>query len=208
MKKKHKQKDEREQEPGRREGGRGDGPDAAGVLEQEAEAAAEGSGPREPERVYTGAELQERLAIQARESDERHLRVLAEYDNYRRRVAREKEQWTEEALERFATELLAVLDSFEKALALRESDPPAVVAGVELTDRQLRGVLQRFGVEQVDPRGEVFDPRFHEALVRVPSDEQEPGTVVEVFQKGYTLKGRLLRPARVTVAVAPEAGEA
>ncbi len=152
------------------------------------------------QRVWTEAEVKAQLDAATEEAKERVLRVAAEYENYRRRVQREKEQWTSDAIERFALDLLGVLDDFDRALALGTESSP-VLEGVRLTDKQLRAVLARHGVEAIDPAGQKFDPKLHEAIQRVPPNETSPpGAVVLVFEKGYVLKGKLLRPARVAVA--------
>lgn len=161
---------------------------------------ADGSAAGVIERVYTQTELDDAVAAAAQESKDRFLRLAAEYDNFRRRVQREKEQYSAEAIERFATDLLAVLDDFDRALALTPDADGAVIEGLRLTERKLRAMLSRHGIECVDPAGQKFDPKFHEAIQRVPAGDKAPGTVVSVFEKGYTLKGRLLRPARVQVA--------
>lgn len=152
------------------------------------------------ERVYTQAELDAAVTAAAADAKDRHLRLAAEYDNFRRRVQREKEQYSAEAIERFATDLLAVLDDFDRALAAKAESGDAVLEGVRLTERKLRATLARHGIECVDPAGQKFDPKLHEAIQRVPPGDKAPGTVVAVFEKGYTLKGRLLRAARVMVA--------
>ena len=155
--------------------------------------------PAEP--VFTEADLSERVAAATAEAKDRHLRLVAEYDNFRKRVQREREMWAAEAIERFVGDLLPVLDNFDRALSAKADDPRASVEGVRLTEKQLRGVLSKNGVETIDPVNAKFDPRFHEAVQRVPAGEKAPaGNVVTVFEKGYTLKGRLLRPARVQVA--------
>jgi molecular chaperone GrpE len=161
---------------------------------------AEGAPADAVERVYTQTELDAATAAAAQDSKDRFLRLAAEYDNFRRRVQREKEQYSAEAIERFAADLLAVLDDFDRALAANQVSADAVVEGVRLTERKLRAMLSRHGIECVDPAGQKFDPKFHEAVQRVPPGDKAPGTVVAVFEKGYTLKGRLLRPARVQVA--------
>lgn len=152
------------------------------------------------ERVYSQAELDAAVTAAAEESKDRFLRLAAEYDNFRRRVQREKEQYSAEAIERFAGDLLAVLDDFDRALAAKTDTAGAAMEGVRLTEKKLRAMLARHGVECVDPAGQKFDPKFHEAVQRVPAGDKAPGTVVAVFEKGYTLNGRLLRPARVQVA--------
>jgi molecular chaperone GrpE len=152
------------------------------------------------ERTYRESEVQAKLDAAEAEAKDRVLRVAAEYENFRRRVQREREQWTSDAIERFAGDLLAVLDDFDRALAAKGAKGDAIAEGVRLTDKQLRVVLARHGVECVDPIGAKFDPKFHEAIQRVPPGDKTPGTIVAVFEKGYTLGGRLLRPARVQVA--------
>jgi molecular chaperone GrpE len=153
-----------------------------------------------PETVYTEAELKVRLDAAAEEAKDRHLRLAAEYDNYRRRVAREKEQWTNEAIERFVMDLLPVLDDFDRALAVKTGEGDALASGIRLTEKSMRAALAKHGVEPIDPLGAKFDPNLHEAIQRAPKGDAAAGTVLAVFGKGYTLKGRLLRPARVLVA--------
>ena len=130
-----------------------------------------------------------------------YLRAAAEIENVRKRAARDVEHVRKFALEGFARDLLEVRDSLELGLAAAESaDAEALRAGSESTLKLLTGVLERNGVEQIDPEGEPFDPERHEAMTMQPSPEAEPGSVLTVVQKGYILNGRLLRPARVVVA--------
>ena len=143
------------------------------------------------------------LQATADENWDRYLRAAAELENVRKRAARDVENAHKFALERFATDLLTVCDSLEMALVADEASVDSLKAGSEATMKQLAGVLQRFGVEEVDPEGEPFDPALHEAMTVQPSDDVEPGSVITVFQKGYALNGRLLRPARVVVAAEP-----
>ena len=156
------------------------------------------------ERVYTEEEVAKLLAEKEAEFENRFLRLSAEYQNHRRRVEREKEQLTDEALERFAKDLIPILDSFDRALAVREKDPAAAVSGIELVDRQLKAALERNGVTSIDPLGAAFDPKFHEALFRTPTAEKPAGTVLSVLEKGWKMQSRLLRAARVQVAAPPE----
>jgi molecular chaperone GrpE len=174
--------------------------EASGETPDAETPAAEGRTADVAERVYTQPELDAAVAVAAEESKNRYLRLAAEYDNFRRRVQREKEQYSAEAIERFAADLLSVLDDFDRALAAKSDGADPVVEGIRLTDKKLRATLSRHGIECVDPAGQKFDPKFHEAVQRVPPGDKAPGTVVAVFEKGYTLKGRLLRPARVQVA--------
>ena len=142
-------------------------------------------------------------AVQARadENWERYVRAAAELDNVRKRAARDVENAHKFALERFGKELLAVRDTLEMGLAAAEgASIESLIEGKEATLKLLTTVLQQFGIEEVDPAGEPFDPELHEAISMQPSDSAEPGSVLTVVQKGYTLNGRLLRPAMVIVA--------
>ena len=156
----------------------------------------------------TGSDLQTtQTELQAKVDAnwEKYLRAAAELENVRKRAARDVENAHKFALERFATELLAVRDSLEMGLAAGEdADVESLRRGKEATLNLLTTVMERFGVEEVDPQGEPFDPALHEAMTMQPSADVEPGSVLTVFQKGYALNGRLLRPARVVVAAEVE----
>jgi molecular chaperone GrpE len=171
-------------------------PEEADTPEQEAAGqAAAAADDADPQALL--AELRQK----ADENWDLYLRAVAEADNVRKRAARDVEHARKYALENFATELLAVRDSLEIGLAAASSaDAEALVAGNEATLKLLTTILERFGVTEVDPLGEPFDPQLHEAMTVQPSTEAEPGSVLTVIQKGYSLNGRLLRPARVIVA--------
>jgi len=144
---------------------------------------------------------------EAEEHRERYLRGAAEFDNARKRAAREREDYTRYANESLLRELLPVLDNFSRALQAARSEPAAaaVTAGVELIQRELLRVLEKFGVTPFDSVGQPFDPERHEAIARVPAVGQPEGTVVNETARGYMLNGRVLRPAMVTVATLPDA---
>ncbi len=140
----------------------------------------------------------------AQENWNKYLRAVAELDNFRKRAARDVEQARKFGVERLATELLAVLDSLEMGMeAGNTASVEALLEGKKATLRLLRSALDKFGVGEIDPAGEVFDPQLHEALSIQTAPESAPGTVVTVVQKGYQLNGRLLRPARVVVSGNP-----
>lgn len=165
-----------------------------------------GAGAPEPEQDPLEAELAEARA-RAEDNWNQYLRAAAELENTRKRARRDVEQAHRYALERFAAELLAVRDSLEMGLAAAADDGDTAATlrdGMQVTLRQLDQVLERFGVEIVDPAGRRFDPEHHEAMAVVPDPDAEPDTVVQVVQKGGLLNGRLLRPARVIVARAAE----
>ena len=137
----------------------------------------------------------------AAENWDKYVRAVAELDNVRKRAARDVDSARKFALERFAADLLAVCDSFEMGLATADTaDADQLRTGSENTLKLLTATMDRFGVTEIDPEGEPFDPEFHEAVAMQPSGDVEPGSVMTVFQKGYSLNGRLLRPARVVVA--------
>lgn len=132
------------------------------------------------------------------------LRAQAEAENVRRRAQRDVENAHKFALEKFCSELLPVIDSLEKAVDVaRKAESPdaaAIAEGVELSLRMFLGVMNKAGVEQVDPLGEPFDPQRHEAMAMVPNPHAEPNSVMDVMQKGYVLNGRLVRAAMVVVS--------
>ncbi len=153
--------------------------------------------------------LQQQLATaekKAEENWEKFLRAQAEMENLRRRMARELENAQKYSLEKFAKELLSVVDSLELGLqaSVETDDVEKIREGVELTLKQMLTVLERFNITPIDPTGEKFDPEFHQAMATEPVKGVEPDTVVKVFQKGYLLNDRLIRPALVVVAKPPE----
>ena len=144
------------------------------------------------------------LKALADENWDRYLRAAAELENVRKRASRDVEKAHKFALERFCSELLAVKDSLEIGLATADkADVQSLLAGKEATLKLLTTTMERFGVVELNPEGEPFDPQEHEAISMQPSSDVEPGSVLTVFQKGYALNGRLLRPARVVVASEP-----
>ena len=133
------------------------------------------------------------------------LRTVAEAQNTKRRAEKDVENARKYALEKFAGELLVVADNLERATEaadVKNEDLKPLLEGVDLTHKSLIAALNKFNVEQVDPAGEPFDPQFHQAMSMVENPDVEPNTVLHVMQKGYTLSGRLLRPAMVMVSKA------
>ena len=163
-------------------------------------AAAEASGVEGEVAEAAPSEL-EAAKAKAEENWDRYLRTAAELENVRKRSARDIENAHRFALERFSKELLAVRDSLEMGLAaVDNASVESLLEGSAATLKILGGTMQQFGIEELDPAGEPFDPEYHEAISMQPSDDVEPGSVVVVVQKGYSLSGRLLRPAMVIVA--------
>lgn len=150
------------------------------------------------EEVVSVVQLQEEIQ---RKNDE-IMRLNAEMDNIRKRNARELENLRKYALDKFTKELLPVVDSMEKAMQVDRDNTTVdqVLEGTELTQKILHKVLQSHGLEVIDPKGEKFDPEQHEAVSAVPSESEQPNTVLDVFQKGYKLNGRVVRPAMVVVS--------
>lgn len=147
------------------------------------------------------AEL-EKLRAESEEYQQKLLRTQADFDNFRRRTIKEKEELGKYASAKLITELLPVIDNFERALssAGESADNSSYAKGVEMIFRQLEGVLQAEGLTPMEVVGEPFNPEFHQAIMQVESDEYEEGTIVEVVQKGYLLKDKVLRPAMVKVS--------
>ena len=138
--------------------------------------------------------------VEEAQEDDRLLRLAAEFDNYKKRAAREREQYVALANERIVKELLPILDDLERALAAAEQHEEAQLEeGVRLVHRSLASLLERNGLTQIETEGK-FDPHVHEALLAQPAEEKESGDVLDVIQKGYKLGDRVVRPARVIVA--------
>tara|TARA_B100000767_G_scaffold1327_1_gene1371 strand:- start:1430 stop:1975 length:546 start_codon:yes stop_codon:yes gene_type:complete len=127
------------------------------------------------------------------------LYAKAETENFRKRSIDEMDKARKYAIENFAAEILLVKDSLDAALMVDESSLENYKEGIELTSKQLTSVFEKLNIQEVNPKGEIFDPNFHEAMTMVESD-QDANTIISVMQKGYTLNDRVLRPALVTVA--------
>lgn len=144
-----------------------------------------------------------KLQQQLEEAKENNLRVQAEMQNVRRRAEQDVEKAHRYGLEKIINELLPVVDNLERAITSAQGDGEhlqAIRDGVEMTLSAFLAALQKFNVETVDPQGEVFNPELHQAVSMVPSAEVEANKVLSVMMKGYTLNGRLLRPAMVVVS--------
>lgn len=136
------------------------------------------------------------------------LRARADVDNARRRATMDVEKAHKFALEKFANELLPVVDNLERALQVSDKENELlkpIVEGVEMTLKSMVAAVEKSGMKQINPEGEAFDPALHQAMTMVESADHKPNTVMSVMQKGYELNGRLLRPAMVVVSKAPAA---
>ena len=178
------------------------------VAENQVETSAEAETAEEgQDKDLMIAELQKKLAeaeAKVEAQKDAVIRARADVDNMRRRAAQDVEKAHKFALEKFAQELLPVIDNLERALEaeaeVEDSALKSVLEGVELTQKSFLASVEKFGIEAVNPVGEAFNPELHQAMTSQPSDEHEPNTVLTVFQKGYQLNGRLLRPAMVVVS--------
>lgn len=159
------------------------------ILETAAEEAAD-------EATDKIEELEKELAA----SKEAHIRTLAEYDNYRKRTVKEKEATYGDAKASTITELLPVLDNFDRALGVDSSDFESYKKGVEMIYQNFTEILKKLGAEAFGEKGEQFDPNFHNGVMHVEDDSFGENEIAEVFSKGYKLGERVLRPAMVKVA--------
>ena len=144
----------------------------------------------------------EQLKSDAEESHNRYLRALADFDNFRKRRREETARRTNLAREELILKLLPIMDNFQRALAAAEAQHSyeSLVEGVTLTLKHITEMLEKEGVEPIEALGQEFNPELHEAMMRVETDDHPDNTVVDEMEKGYTLNGKVLRPARVRVA--------
>lgn len=139
--------------------------------------------------------LQEKVA----EDEERYKRLQADFENFRRRTRQEKEELSALVVQNFITELLPMVDNFERALAAEVTDGQSFKQGVEMIFGQMMDVLKNRGLEHIETQDAKFDPNFHQAVMRVENPELEDDTIVSELQKGYMVKGKVIRPSMVQV---------
>jgi molecular chaperone GrpE len=176
-------------------------------VNQRAEQGADAPGVATPAGVGGGSEGDAPEAVAAAQSKAQenwnsYMRAVAELDNYRKRAEREIDQARKYAIERFAQELLPVGDALEAGLRSGAANSTALLEGAQATLKELNRAFEKAGIKVMDPTGQPFDPNWHEAMVAQENREVPPNTVISVIQKGYSLNGRLLRPARVIVSKA------
>lgn len=152
------------------------------------------------------ADATNRLEEKLQETNERLLRVAADFENYRKRIEREKGEYLKYANERLLRDLLTVVDNLYRALTSSEAsgDSQAIVDGIRLVYQDILKVLDKFGVKPMVTTQKVFDPMYHEALQTAETEEAEPGTILQEVQRGYMMHDRVLRAAMVVVAASPE----
>ena len=167
-------------------------------MEEEGEAASsEEEGGKEPDKEEAASEIKE----EDEELQTRYLRLAADFQNYKRRVEKEKNDIFAFANEKIVTELLDVIDNFERALLHKEGcADKSMLEGMEMILKQFKGVLEKSGLQEIEAEGAEFDPNFHHAVLTEESSQMESGKITGVLQKGYTLNGRVIRPSMVKVA--------
>ncbi|ANU11245.1 protein grpE (HSP-70 cofactor) [Planococcus antarcticus DSM 14505] len=154
-------------------------------------------GAQEQETVDEAGELRKQLEAE----QNKYLRLLADYDNFKRRTQKDKELANQFRSQSLLSDILPVLDNFERALSLETNseESASLLKGVEMVQKSLTEAVSREGLEEIKAVGEPFDPNFHQAVMQEKDESAEPGTVLQELQKGYVLKGRVLRPAMVKV---------
>lgn len=185
-----------DQEPGKEK-------DTAPATPQEQEAPAAGQTPQEPETFTVTREQMEKmegLAQQLSALNDQHLRVVAEYDNYRKRTMKEKESIYQDAKLDTIAKFLEVYDNLERAVSQAGDDENVHKKGMEMIFHQLQGVLEKLGVTVVDPTGQPFDPERHNAVMHVEDENLGENIVSQVYQKGFLLGEKVIRFATVVVA--------
>lgn len=174
------------------------------------EDAAEGSEEEAPEEAAAAdAVMQEEIEAlkgqvdglnkDLQEKKDRLLRLQADFDNFRRRSAKEREEISAVVTQNFCKDMLPLLDNFERAMAAETKDVEAFQKGVEMIFTQFQEILKKNGLEHIEAVGQKFDPNFHQAVMRVEDPEKEDDTVAQELQKGYMVKGRVIRPSMVQV---------
>ena len=168
------------------------------VREETAEGSCEGT-----EEAENGADdpvkRAEKLEADLAEKDAQMLRLRADFDNFRRRSAKEREELAAVVTQGILTDMLPLLDNFERALSAEGSDLDSFRAGVSMIYKQMQEALAKNGLEVIDTKDKKFDPNFHQAVMRVQDSEKEDDTIEQELQKGYMAKGRVIRPSMVQV---------
>lgn len=187
-----------------------EGKDAEQTVEQQASGSADIEQEETEAMIARITELEAALEAseaKVQEQQDSVLRARAGVDNMRRRSEQEVEKARKFALEKFASELLPVIDNLERAVEMADKEDESIkpmVEGVELTLKTMMDTIDKFGLKAIDPQGQPFNPELHQAMTIQESTEHEPNTVMMVMQKGYELNGRVVRPAMVMVSKAAQ----
>ena len=198
MKDEMKKKDEEKLEEMKREIDEAEATEATDEIRSET---AEESPARFEEAAESADEAKDREKLEAdlQEKDAQMLRLRADFDNFRRRSAKEREELAAVVTQGILADMLPLLDNFERALAAEGSDLESFRAGVSMIYKQMQEVLAKNGLEVIDTKDKKFDPNFHQAVMRVQDPEKEDDTIEQELQKGYMVKGRVIRPSMVQV---------
>ena len=141
-----------------------------------------------------------KLKQETAESKDKYVRLFAEFDNARKRMEREKLEFVKYANEELIVDLLQIVDSLEQSLKSTGADKDSLMKGIELVVKQFQDILKKNGVTPIDTKGQMFDHNLHEVLMQEESDQFNDGAIIEEFQKGYTLEGKVIRTAKVKIA--------
>lgn len=173
--------------------------DAAEGSEEEAPEEAAAADAAMQEEIEALKSQVDKLNQDLQEKKDRLLRLQADFDNFRRRSAKEREEISAVVTQNFCKDMLPLLDNFERAMAAETKDVEAFQKGVEMIFTQFQEILKKNGLEHIEAVGQKFDPNFHQAVMRVEDPEKEDDTVAQELQKGYMVKGRVIRPSMVQV---------
>ncbi|MGN0951116.1 MAG: nucleotide exchange factor GrpE [Mitsuokella sp.] len=173
--------------------------DAAEGSEEEPADEAEAEDTAAQEEIEALKSQVEKLTSDLQEKKDRLLRLQADFDNFRRRSAKEREEIASVVTQNFCKDMLPLLDNFERAMAAETKDAAAFQKGVEMIFTQFQEILKKNGLEHIEVEGKKFDPNFHQAVMRVEDPDKEDDTVAQELQKGYMVKGRVIRPSMVQV---------
>ncbi|HID56267.1 TPA: nucleotide exchange factor GrpE [Candidatus Poribacteria bacterium] len=168
-------------------------------------------GNQEEKLLSESLEEIERIKAEAEAARDRLLRAAAEYENFKKRAEREKEEAMKFIAESIVLDIIPIVDNLDRAIKSAQSDEKknfdALLQGIEMIQKQMLSVLEKYGVGVIESEGQPFDPRIHEAILQVPSEEYPENTVVQEFERGYTLHDKVIRPAKVIVSKLPEPKE-
>ena len=173
--------------------------DEADEAEEAASESAESENEDTQEPQDEAAAQIEKLTAELKEKEDRVLRLQADFENFRRRTSKEKEELSAVVTQGMLKDMLPLLDNFERAMAAEAKDGEAFQKGVEMIFTQFGEVLKKNGLEKIETAGQKFDPNFHQAVMRVQNEELEDDDIAQELQKGYMVKGRVIRPSMVQV---------
>lgn len=173
--------------------------DEADEAEEAASESAESENEETQEPQDEAAAQIERLTAELKEKEDRVLRLQADFENFRRRTSKEKEELSAVVTQGMLKDMLPLLDNFERAMAAEAKDGEAFQKGVEMIFTQFTEILKKNGLEHIEVEGQKFDPNFHQAVMRVQNADMEDDDIAQELQKGYMVKGRVIRPSMVQV---------